>query len=114
MADTDPSHLTPRPDDGVWQPFIPGVRIELPRAEGDALNGLPQLAPGAVMPSHRHRAREECLVLGGEVGVGSAPGMGPGSYRLARRGAPHAPVASGHGATFLLRGPVPQADELPT
>lgn len=112
VADADISHLTVAADQGPWQPFLAGVAIKVLREHDGLMSYLLRLAPGAAVPPHRHRADEECIVLDGEVTVGSRITLGPGGYHLAHRGALHARLASRTGATVFLHGATPDPGDL--
>jgi quercetin dioxygenase-like cupin family protein len=112
VADADDSHLTIDADDGEWRPFKDGVAIKVLREQAGVLSYLLRLAPGAVLPPHRHPQDEECVVLAGRLRVGSRMEIGPGSYHLAHGGALHATISTDGGATIFLRGAVPQADQV--
>lgn len=112
VADADTSHLTIDGDQGRWQPWFDGVAIKVLREHEGVLSYLLRLAPGAVLPAHRHPRDEECLVLRGRLRVGSRLEIGPGGYHLAHSGALHATIRSDTGATLFLRGAVPDAAQL--
>lgn len=112
VADADLTHLTIDADQGHWQAFLPGVTIKVLREQAGVLSYLLRLAPGAVLPPHRHPQDEECVVLQGQLRVGSQIEIGPGGYHLAHGGALHATISSETGATLFLRGAVPEPDQL--
>ena len=112
VADADESHLTIAAADGQWQPFMEGVEMKVLREHEGVLTYLLRLAPGAIVPAHRHVMDEECVVLEGRIHVGSLVEVGPGGYHLAHRGSLHASLGTDTGATLLLRGAVPEADQL--
>ena len=108
VAETDESHLTIPADDG-WQPFLEGIRIKVLRERDGVMSYLLRLAPGAALPSHRHPADEECVVVEGTLRIGQRIVVTAGGYHLAHEGALHAPVWTETGATIFLRGAVPDA-----
>lgn len=112
VADADTSHRTVDGAAGGWQPFLEGVDIKVLREHRGVMSYLLRLAPGAALPPHRHPLDEECLVLEGFLRIGSAAGIGPGSYHLAHAGALHATIGTESGATIFLRGAVPDAAQL--
>ncbi len=114
VADADRSHLTIAADSGDWQPFIDGVQIKVLHERDGVLSYLLRLAPGAVLPPHRHPIDEECVVLEGCLKIGTQLEIGPGGYHLAHRGALHASVRSDTGAVVFLRGAVPGVDQVIT
>lgn len=112
VADGETTHLTIDAGDGEWQPFLDGVRIKVLREQDGILSYLLELQPGATLPPHRHPVDEECIVLEGQLQVGTQHHLGPGGYHLARSGALHASVGSATGAVIFLRGAVPEAGHL--
>jgi quercetin dioxygenase-like cupin family protein len=112
VADADVSHLTIDGHEGDWQPFLDGVEIKVLREAAGVLSYLLRLAPGAVLPPHRHPRDEECIVLEGRLRVGTRTEIGPGGYHLAHGGALHATITTRTGATIFLRGAVPEADQV--
>ena len=108
VADTEERLLTVQADGQAWQDFSPGVQIQVLREHQGVLSYLLRLAPGASLPAHRHPLDEECLVLAGNLRVGSRIEVGPGGYHLAPQGALHAAISSQTGATIFLRGAVPE------
>lgn len=111
VADADESHLTIDAGDGDWRPFLDGVTIKVLRRHEGVLSYLLRLAPGAVIPAHRHLQDEECLVIEGCLRVGSKIEIGPGGYHLARGGALHATISTESGATIYLRGAIPASSQ---
>ena len=108
VADTEQRLLTVPADAQAWQDFSPGVQIQVLREHQGVLSYLLRLAPGASLPAHRHPLDEECLVLAGNLRVGSRIEVGPGGYHLAPQGALHAAISSQTGATIFLRGAGPE------
>jgi quercetin dioxygenase-like cupin family protein len=108
VADADETHLSIPAQAGPWQPYGQGLWIKVLREQQGTLSYLLRLAPGASLPAHRHPQDEECVVLEGEVSVGTRHALGPGSYHLAHRGALHAPLHTRAGALLFLRGAVPE------
>lgn len=112
IADADDTHRTVDAAGGTWQPFASGVEIKVLHGGDGTLSYLLRLAPGAVLPAHRHPADEECVVLEGRLRVGSKTEIGPGGYHLAHRGSLHGPISTATGATVFLRGAVPEAGHI--
>lgn len=112
VADADETHLTIDGDEGEWQPFGDGVAIKVLREHETVLSYLLRLDPGASIPPHRHPQDEECVVLDGQLRVGSNVEIGPGGYHLAHGGALHATISTATGATIFLRGAIPRASQL--
>lgn len=102
-----PQHLTVAAGDDGWQPFLEGIACKVLHEEGDTLSYLLRLAPGAVLPAHRHASNEECVVLEGELCIGDAVTVRAGGYHLARAGVLHAPITAPRGAVIFLRGEAP-------
>ena len=99
---------TVRPDQGEWHKFSPRIKIKVLRreADGSSMSYLLKLEPGALLVPHKHAMDEECVVLEGEVLIGTEL-VGPGSYHLAPRGMVHQPIRSEHGAILFIRGKQP-------
>lgn len=99
---------TVRPDQGEWEKFSPRIKMKVLRreADGSSMSYLLKLEPGAFLVPHKHSIDEECVVLEGEVTIGSEL-VGPGSYHLAPRGMVHQPIRSEHGAILFIRGKEP-------
>ncbi len=112
VADSDATHITIGANEGLWQPFLPGVRIKLLHTEGDCQSYLLRLNAGATLPAHRHPRDEECIVLEGTLNIGSHTVVGPGGYHLAHQGALHAIIGTTTGATVFLRGAAPKAADV--
>lgn len=93
--------ITLRHDQGHWSPLVPGVRVK--RLAGDQRAVLLDLAPGAVIPFHRHHEDEECVVLRGSAQLGDVT-VRPGDYHLATTGSRHGVVRSDTGALLFLGG----------
>ena len=70
---------------------------------------LLRLAPGAALPAHRHPVDEECVVLEGEVQIGTLR-VGAGGFHLGRKDVLHDRLCSAGGALIFLRGAIPEAD----
>ncbi|MBC7376774.1 MAG: cupin domain-containing protein [Burkholderiaceae bacterium] len=103
-----PQHLTVAATEDGWEPFLDGIRCKVLHEDAGALSYLLRLAPGAVLPAHRHPQDEECLVLEGELQIGDALTVSAGGYHLARAGVLHAAITSQAGATIFLRGACPE------
>ncbi len=105
-------HLTILPSGQDWQPFADGIEIKvLHEAEG-TLSYLLRLQPHAVLPAHRHRQPEECMVLEGELRIGDHLRAPAGTYHLADTGTFHAPITTDRGAVIFLRGSEPSIGDL--
>lgn len=107
-ADSTPRHLTVAAPDPVWQPLGSGLSIKVLHESGGIMSYLLRLAPGAELPPHRHPVDEECVVLAGEVCIGSLR-LGAGGFHLGRKNVLHDRLHSPEGALIFLRGAVPEA-----
>ncbi|CAN5686928.1 hypothetical protein BH11PSE7_BH11PSE7_35750 [soil metagenome] len=103
-----PQHLTVQAGEQGWEPFLDGIRCKVLHEANGVLSYLLDLAPGAVLPAHRHPQDEECLVLEGDLQIGDALSLSAGGYHLARAGVLHAAITSHAGATVFLRGACPE------
>ena len=108
-ADTTGRHLTAQPREPGWQPFGAGVSIKVLHEDGGIMSYLLRLAPGAALPAHRHPVDEECVVLEGEVQIGTLR-VGAGGFHLGRKNVLHDRLCSADGALIFLRGAIPEAD----
>jgi quercetin dioxygenase-like cupin family protein len=99
-------HLTVRGEDGLWQPFGPGLGLKVLHEAGGVMSYLVRLAPGATLPPHRHPIDEECVVLEGSLRIGDLL-VGAGGFHLGRQDVLHLPIVSEHGALIFLRGAPP-------
>lgn len=88
---------------GEWKELTPLVQMKLLSAFDGAHSFLLRMAPGAVVPAHRHPADEECVVLEGEAWLGDIK-VCAGDYHVARRGTSHGAVTSPKGALLFIRG----------
>ncbi len=68
-------------------------------------SAMVKLEPGSHIPPHRHDGLEECLVIDGELIVGSVR-MRAGDYQWADAGSEHVEQWTDVGATLLLSGPM--------
>jgi quercetin dioxygenase-like cupin family protein len=100
-------HVTVRAEDGQWQPFGPGLTLKVLHEAGGVMSYLLRLAPGAVLPPHRHPMDEECVVLEGALRIGELE-VAAGGFHLGRQDVLHMPIVSEHGALIYLRGAPPE------
>jgi ChrR Cupin-like domain len=107
-ADTTERHLTEQPQAAGWQRFGDGLSIKVLHGAGGVMSYLLRLAPGASVPAHRHPVDEECVVLEGEVQIGSLR-VAAGGFHLGRKDVLHDRLCSAEGALIFLRGAVPEA-----
>jgi anti-sigma factor ChrR (cupin superfamily) len=110
-ADATPRHLTVPPGDEGWRPFGPGLQRKVLHETGGLMSYLVRLAPGASLPAHRHPVDEECVVLEGEVTIGTLR-VAAGGFHLGRQGLPHDRLHSDAGALIFLRGAAPDASHV--
>ena len=99
-----PGSLTIRADEGDWQQLFAGVykkALLVDEAEG-AESFLLRIEPGAVCPAHSHTKTEECLVLEGEMIIGTAR-FAAGDYHAAPPKVAHLPITSEVGALLYVR-----------
>jgi ChrR Cupin-like domain len=106
--DSTASHLTIAADQG-WKPFAKGIHCKVLHQQGDCTSYLLRLEPGAQLAAHRHPLDEECVVLEGEVQIGTAIRLGPGGFHLGRKDVLHDSIGSEGGAVIYLRGATPSA-----
>jgi len=112
IAALEDRHLTVPAADDRWQPFAPGVDIKVLHEQDGVMSYLLRLAPGAVLPAHRHPMDEECVVLEGAVSIGDGLVVTAGGFHLAHGGTLHAPISSMHGAVVYLRGAAPEPGQI--
>jgi anti-sigma factor ChrR (cupin superfamily) len=98
---------TQRADEGEWQLLAAGVTMKLLRIDRDAGNqtALVQFSPGSSLEQHEHTQEEECLVLEGEIMIGSHT-LHAGDVHFARPGTQHAAIRSAVGALLLVRSDI--------
>ncbi len=94
---------TIRQGDAPWQTLTGGVRACVLHDNGATRSALVEFAPGASLPSHRHAAHEECIVLRGSLQAGDYH-VGLHDYHLAPAGSRHRSIRSEEGAVAFLRG----------
>lgn len=99
---------TVRGPDIPWQKAWAGVTLRVLRRDIDAnlLVTVLRMEPGSTVPGHAHSKEEECLVLAGEVLIGSHR-LRQGDFHLAHAGARHPDITSPSGALLLVRSEIP-------
>jgi quercetin dioxygenase-like cupin family protein len=112
IARAEIGHTTLHPTDNTWQRFKHGVDIKVLHEAGGVMSYLLRLAPGAVLPAHRHPMDEECVVLEGAVQIGDDLLLHAGGFHLAHKDSLHAVITSSQGATIFLRGAAPHVADL--
>ena len=99
---------TIRGEDLPWHQVFPNVWAKVMKR--DVANNLQimlfRMEPGGVVPAHAHNLDEECLVLEGEVLVGSHP-VRKGDMHIARAGAKHPALWTRTGAVVMVRSEIP-------
>ena len=106
-------HLVAIPADAdTWKPFLPGVSIKVLHRHADMMSYLLRMAPGSVIPAHRHPHEEECVVLEGSIHIGDVR-LTAGGFLLVHEGVLHGDlIAEAEGATLYLRGARPRAEHV--
>ncbi len=93
-----------RATEGTWvSTAFEGVTVKLllkDPASGN-LTWLMKMAPGAIYPTHRHGACEQCLVLEGEVCIDEQRFVA-GDFEAAPSGTRHGVVSSPNGCLLLI------------
>jgi quercetin dioxygenase-like cupin family protein len=99
---------TIRGDSLQWHKVFPNVWAKV--LKRDVPNNLQimlfRMEPGGIVPAHAHTLDEECLVLEGEVLVGSHP-VRKGDMHIARAGARHPNLWTRTGALVMVRSEIP-------
>lgn len=96
---------------GTWKRFLPRVHIKLLYREGGIQHYLLRLAPRATLLPHDHPHTEECIVLEGEIRMGSLV-VRAGDYHVAAAGTSHDAIHCDNGALLYLRGAVPAFEQV--
>ena len=110
-ADRSHEHITVHAGQEGWQPFLDGIRMKVLHEDGNTLSYLLRLAPGAILPAHRHVQDEECMVLQGDLRCGHDLVVRAGDYHRAREGVPHGQITTDHGALVFIRGEAPEGSQ---
>lgn len=92
-------------DEGTWNEVLPGARVKLLMADEEAgtRSYLMRLAPGVQLPSHQHVRMEECMMLEGDLTIGSLS-LQAGDYHAILPGAAHRAGFSRNGCLIFVRG----------
>jgi quercetin dioxygenase-like cupin family protein len=88
--------------------LTPGVAIKVLRKDSKANNQtiLVRMLPGSGLRAHSHTQDEECLVLQGEIFIGTHR-LGSGDMHFALAHVDHDAVVSPRGALLLVRAEIP-------
>ena len=108
-AQTPEGTRTLRATESEWIEIWPLVEVrELRRDERSGMHtSLLRMRPGAVIPAHLHEREEECIVLEGEVQIGTHR-LSAGDVHIAAAGSWHEQVSTRKGVLVLLRGDDPR------
>ncbi len=87
-----------------WLPLTPLLSIKLLFVDdsADSVSFLLKASPGAAVPEHKHTNYEECLILEGQVKIGSLV-LGPGEYHCVSSAQEHPVISTDTGALVYLR-----------
>jgi quercetin dioxygenase-like cupin family protein len=87
----------------AWHEIAPGVDIKLLRPDaGGCMTALVRMAAGSTYIAHEHPLDESCLVLSGEIHIGSHC-LRAGDLHIAAAGTAHAITSAPHGALLFVR-----------
>jgi len=89
---------------GPWTTIAPGVAMQtlvIDRTLG-LRTFLLRMQPGSTLPAHPHSGDEECLMLEGEIAIGSLQ-LRAGDWHLAPRGHLHPDIRSATGGLLYVR-----------
>lgn len=100
--------FTLRAADNTWRPLAAGIDIKLLSRDGARrrMTAFIRMLPGATFDTHDHPQTEECLVLEGEIHIGTHR-LGQGDLHVAGEGTRHAPTWSPVGALLLIHAALP-------
>jgi quercetin dioxygenase-like cupin family protein len=98
-------------DTGGWVAVDDKVSIKVLRRDepNNSQTVLIRMLPGGVIVAHRHNDEEECLVIEGEIEIGSHLVLA-GDMHIASPGAQHAPITTRTGALLMVRSEIPPAN----
>ncbi len=97
------THLTIHLSNDGWVDVMPLIKMKTLFQSNDGKGVLFRFQPGARLPAHEHGTDEECVVLEGELRIGSEMIVHAGDFHLARCGIPHGDLTSPTGALFYIR-----------
>lgn len=106
---TPPLTETVRAQSVPWQQAWTGVWLRVMRRDvgADLQVTVLRIEEGGRVPGHVHAKDEECLVLEGEILIGSHR-LRQGDYHLARAGTHHPDITSPSGALLMVRSEIPK------
>jgi quercetin dioxygenase-like cupin family protein len=102
---TAPGTRTLRRSAGVWEQIAPGIEqrvLFVDRAAGTQSYYI-RMTAGAVLPAHRHRRVEECVVVSGRLRIGEFE-VGPGDFHLAGVSNTHPAITAVEPSLFYIHG----------
>lgn len=94
-------------DEG-WSLEAPGLEVKILHSEAETgiFSYLIRLQAGFTMQGHDHPVDEECLMIEGDLTLGSIT-LNAGDYHFAPKGVPHGRVSSKNGCMAFIRGAIP-------
>ena len=101
----DKKLFTLKADQGIWIDVRPKMQMKILHEDAEAgIQGyLLRLEAGFEMSPHEHTLDEECLVLEGDVSLGSIK-LKAGDFHFAPKGISHGIARSEQGAMLYIRG----------
>jgi anti-sigma factor ChrR (cupin superfamily) len=102
--------LTIRSGEGEWQEILDGIekKVLFFDAAARSESFLLRFAPGARLPSHKHRSAEECVVLEGTFMIGDLK-LEPGDFQAFEGDTIHPETYCAHGGLVYVRGELREA-----
>lgn len=99
---------TLRAAESAWRSLAPGVEFRLLHADTarGTMTAFVRLLPGAIFDAHEHARTEECLVIEGEIRIGSHR-LVAGDMHVADEGTRHDITRSEGGALLWVRTALP-------
>ena len=91
-----------------WTLEAPGLELKILHKEKESgvFSYLIRLAAGFNMQGHEHPLDEECLILEGDLTLGSIT-LNAGDFHFAPKGVPHGLVSTKNGCMAFIRGAIP-------
>jgi len=99
---------TLRASESAWRSLVAGVDFRLLHADpaGGTMTAFIRMLPGSTFEAHEHPCTEECLVLEGEIRIGSHR-LVAGDMHVANGGTRHDTTHSAGGALLWVRAALP-------